>query len=211
MSAEQKDNRTASQRLDDVEKVAASLYSAIQQLVRVNDNIAKLVNDIPLLKEAAKLLNKRIDAVVTTANETTGINLNSVASKMIEMNVQELKEQVTTWELNGDLSPAETVTEKSFVVAEELTAEGTVANPRVQFPFASQNEDVGSKILGKKAGDTAEFGEGKFRLRLLEVYQINEPKPASSGEATPVAEVSVAETAPADDQGPTTTSPASNA
>ena len=170
------DNRTATQRLEALEQVCGALYNTIQELIRANDRIAPLVADVPTLKEAAKLLNKRVEALVSVADASSGISAETVSAKMVEMNVSELKDQIGAWVTNGALVANETGADsESFVVAEETTVDGTVANPRVQFPMRSQSTEIQANILGKKVGDKVDLGAEKLGLTILELYTITPP------------------------------------
>lgn len=211
MSEEQKDTRTATQRLDDLERVVASLYSAVNQLIQVNDKISKLVADIPLLHQAVKLLNRRIEGVVRAASESAGITIASVSAEVVKMNLEELKAQVAQGIADGHLSASEVITDTSFAVVEEFAPDGTVASERTQFPVGAQPDEVKAQLLGKKVGDTASFGPEKFSLKVLEVYQVNEPKapeaaaveaPAMEQTAAAPAEAPAPEAAPAPAEAP---------
>ena len=175
------DNRTATQRLDALEQVCGALYNTIQELIRANDRIAPLVADVPTLKDAARLLNKRVEALVSVADASSGISYHTVSAKMIEMNVADLKAQIDGWVSNGALTVNETGADAtSFVVAEETSTDGTVVNPRVQFPMNSQSEEIQAQIAGKKAGDKVSLGEDKLGLTILELYSITPPAPAAT-------------------------------
>lgn len=190
MSENKTDTRTATQRLDDLEKIAQALYNTVNELINANDKIAPLVADVPVMKQAIGLLNKRIEAVVSTANEASGITAEAVSAKMVEMNVVDLKDQIAGWLSTGALVPVDTIDDNSFVVAEEVDATGTVVNPRTQFPMSSQSSpDVRNALAGAKVGANITIGEDKLQLNILEIYSISEPGQESSTEAAPAAEV----------------------
>lgn len=184
MSENKTDNRTATQRLEDLEKIASALYNTVNELINANDKIAPLVADIPVMKQAVGLLNKRIEAVVAAASESSGINAESVSDQVIAMNIADLKSQVNGWLESGALVSSETIADDSFVVAEELKADGTVVNPRVQFPMTSQNAELQLSLNGAKVGSNINVGEDKLQLNILEIYSIVEPK----AETAPVAQ-----------------------
>lgn len=184
--SENKDTRTASQRLDDLERVCATIFSATQELIRVNNEMSNLVADVPLLKDAAKLLNRRIEAVVEAANGPGGLTNDNVNAAMVRMNTEELKSQVAAWVASGALVPSDAVAADSFVVAEEFDADGKTF-PRIQFPMTSQGEEVQSKLNGAKVGDSVDFGDGKRSLKVQEIYTVPAPAAETPAPAEPAA------------------------
>lgn len=205
MSAEQKDNRTATQRLDDVERVVASLYNGLQQLANGLDSLAKATEEFPVVKQALRLMSKRVECIIGVAKAESGITPDSVDAAMVQSNVADLKEQVNEWIGGGALTTTDVVATKTFVVASEKTFEGTLANPRVQFSLESQSEGVQTALLGKKIGDTIAFGEGKLSLEILELYTINEPKPPVALAPAPADDTKGPEAAPAEAAAPAAT------
>jgi hypothetical protein len=191
------DNRTATQRIEDLEKVVTMLYQATAQLDGAVKALGGLQGDMVLVKDALKLLNKKTEATIQVAKAETGISVESVTALVTEMNVTDLKAQVAGYLANGHLAPADEVADNSYVVAEETNADGTLANPRIQFRVDTLDKDTAAALKGKKVGDTASFGGDKFGAKILEIYTLTEPKAADSAE--PAAETPAAtETAPAD-------------
>jgi hypothetical protein len=189
------DTRTATQKIEDLEKVVTMLYQATAQNKNVLENLLKAQSDMALVKDALKLLNKKTEAIVQVANPETGITVASVSALVTKMNVEDLTAQVAGYVANGHLVAADEVTDNSYLVAEENNLDGVLVNPRIQFRLDSQDKATQDVLKGKKAGDTVSFGENKFTAKILEVYTIVEPKAA---EATPVLEaVPAPEAAPA--------------
>lgn len=210
MSANQKDNRTASQRLDDVERVVASLYNGLQQLAGGLDSLAKSVQEFPMIRQAVYLMSKRLECVIGVADPLSGISLETVDAAVIQSNVVELKEQVNSWLGAGAITATDAVGEKTFVVACEKDAEGKVANPRIQFSLDSQREELKTALTGKKVGETISFGEGKLDLEILELYTVNEPKPPVALAEAPADDTKGPEAAPADQAAAETPAPQSS-
>lgn len=197
--SENKDNRTATQRIEDLEKVVTMLYQATQQSVASLQSLGAMQSDMGLVKDALKLLNKKTEAIIQTATAETGITAASVSALVVKMNVEDLTAQVAGYVANGHLAPTEEVAANSYLVAEEYAADGTLANPRIQFRLDSQDQATQDALKGKKAGDSVSFGDGKLSAKILEVYSLVEPKApeaAPAAEATPALEVAAEDKAP---------------
>ncbi|HEY5236623.1 MAG TPA: hypothetical protein VIJ14_10620 [Rhabdochlamydiaceae bacterium] len=200
------DKRTATQKIDDLEKVVTILYQAATQTQNTIQGLTKLGSDMALVRDALKLLNKKTEAIIQVATPETGITVESVTALVVKMNVEDLKAQVAGYLANGHLTTADTVAGNSYVVCEESNSDGSVANPRIQFRLDSQDEATTAALTGKKAGDTVSFGEGKFGAKILEIYTINDnPTPAAT--ATPDAAPAATAEAPAAEAAPATETP----
>lgn len=172
----QQDKRTASQRIDDMERGLMALYQTADGMAR----------DLMTIKEAIKLLGNKLDSVVKATQQGLTLNDENIAKIMVDNNVEELKEKVTNLVTQGILKAAEEVTPNSFVVGREIDADGTVHNPRMQFMVAALQEDVRGKFPGSKVGQTLELQEGKWKFEVQEVYSIETPAaPEAQPEATP--------------------------
>jgi hypothetical protein len=186
--AENTDKRTATQRIEDLEKVVTVLFQNTTQMQNAFQNLSRLPSDIGLMKEALKLLNKRTEAIIQVAAPETGITSDAVSDVVVKMNVEDLKAQVAAHLANGHLVPSEEVSDNSYVVAEEYNPDGSLANPRVQFRLDSLDDATKELLKGKKAGDSVSLGENKTSAKVLEVYALAEPKapeaaPAEAAEA----------------------------
>ena len=128
--SENTDKRTATQRIEDLEKVVTMLYQATAQNKPVLENLLKSqtnsVNDLNLIKEALKLLNKKTEAIVQAATPESGITPTTVSTLLVKMNVDDLTALVAGYIANGHIVPADTIADNSFVVAEELNSDGTL-------------------------------------------------------------------------------------
>jgi hypothetical protein len=185
------DTRTASQRIEDLEKVVTMLYQAAAENKNGVEGAHRALGDLPLIKEALKLLNKKTEAIIQTATPETGITVKSVSDLVVKMNVEDLQGQVKQHLANGDLTPADEAGDDSYLVCEEFNKDGTLANPRIQFRMDSQDEANRALIKGKKVGDTVEFGENRFDAKILEIYTIVPRKaPGQAPAAAPAADAS---------------------
>lgn len=187
------DKRTATQRIEDLEKVVTMLYQTGTQHKNALDSLLPLRGELNMVKDVLKILNKKTEAMIQVSAPETGVTVKSVSDLVVKMNVLELQEQVSEYVKNGHLLPADEVTALSYVVCEESHKDGTIANPRIQFRLDSQAESLVEAMKGKKVGDTVSFGEDKFDAKILEVYSLVEPSatdtktlPATEETAAPV-------------------------
>lgn len=169
------DKRTATQRIEDLEKVVTMIYQAVGQMKGGVESLLSSQGDMVLVKDALKLLNKRTEAIIQVASPESGINVNSVSDIVVKMNVEDLKAQVAGFVASGHLIAAEISDGNSYLVCEESNPDGTLANPRIQFRLDSQDEVTGNALKGKKVGDVVVFGDNKYSAKILEIYSIVEP------------------------------------
>jgi hypothetical protein len=168
MSNQQQDKRTASQRIDDMERGLMALYQTA-------DNMAR---DMMTIKEAIKLLGNKLDSVVKASARGETLSDEVIAKIMVENNVEELKEKVTNLVNQGVLVAAEEVGPNSFVVGRELDENGVIANPRMQFVVSALQGEIKDKFPGSKAGQILDLQEGKFKFEVQEVYNLQTPQAA---------------------------------
>lgn len=162
---EQETNKkSASQRIDELE-------AAVGQLYGVSD---LMVKDLMTLKNAMKLLNNKVSAIVEATKNGQTLNDEVLDAIMIENNVKELDSKVKEMIKNGLVTAEEAVGENSFVVGSESDDAGKVVNPRIQFAVKALNQEFQEKLVGKKPGDTVSFGDGKLTFKLTESYRIND-------------------------------------
>lgn len=175
MSNQNQDKRTASQRIDDMERGLMALYQTA-------DNMAR---DMGTIKEAIKLLGNKVDSIVKVLQRGEALNDEAIAKVMVENNVNELKEKVDNLISQGILAAAEEATANSFVVGREIDEKGEVANPRMQFVVQALAENIKAKFVGAKAGQTLELEEGKWKFEVQEIYSIQTPQAEVAPEAKP--------------------------
>ena len=178
MANEQKaPKRTASQRIEDLERGVMSFYQTL-------DNMAR---DLQTIKDAIKLLGNKLDSVVKASANGEKITDEVISRIMIENNVEELKRKVTDLVTQGILAASDEVKANSFVVGRELSDDGKVQNPRMQFVVSALHPDVKDKFPGAKVGQTLNLQEGKWKFEVLESYDIVTPK-QEAPEATQASE-----------------------
>jgi hypothetical protein len=132
-----------------------------------------MARDLLTVKEAIKLIGNKLDVVAKAAN----ISDDTISKGMIDNNVAELKEKVTSLIENGVLVASDELLDSSFVVGQEVDADGNVVNPRIQFTLGSLRPEVKAKIQAGKKGEAIELEEGKLKFIITEVYAIIAPKP----------------------------------
>ncbi len=170
------DTRSASQRIEDLEKASVSLYQALEAFSK----------DFNLAKETLKLLSNKVDAIVKVAAAGSVISDDSVTKQMVQNNVLDLKEKVKGLLDGGTLSAQESVDDTSFIVARELDDQGNEINPRLQFALGALSDQIlKDKIKGAKAGDILQLQEGKLQLQVMEIYSINVPQAENASAPIP--------------------------
>lgn len=188
MSENQKpaaDTRSASQKIGDLENAVMSLYQTV-------DNMAR---DLGTIKEALKLLGNKADSIVKASASGEPMSNDLIAKIMIQNNCEELAEKVKNMIAQGILTSQDQVGEDSFLVGSEENETGETVNPRLQFGLYALQPELREKFVGAKVGDVLNLQEGKLKFKVLEVYQIQQPK---APEATAAAAAETA--APAADQ-----------
>ena len=192
------DNRSASQKITDLENGLIALYQTADNIVR----------DLQMMKEALKLLGNKVDSVVkaTLAGESPTDDV--IERIMRENAIEELKQKVLIMQAQGMLSPSEQIAPNSFIVGQDINDQGEIVNHRFQFAlYAIQPPELRTKFAGARVGDVLNLQEGKLKFRVMEIYTIQEPKPAEAAPAAPAdaapaasdaqAPAAPAETAPA--------------
>ena len=168
MSEENK--KTATERLEVLENTVNSIIQAIQPL-------ANMAQDLMALREATKLLNNKLDAVVKSINAGTALTDENLGQLMTENNAKELQDKVTKMVTDGLLAATDTISKDSFVVISEADETGKVVNPRMQFILSTlQNEEIKAKLEGATVGANIPVGDKGASLNVLEAYDIVVPQ-----------------------------------
>ena len=189
--SESENKKTATERLEVLENTAQSLIQAIQPL-------ANMAQDLMSLREAVKLLNNKLDAVVKCVTAGTALTDENIGQIMTDNNAKELQDKVAKMVSDGLLAATDTVAKESFVVVNEVDADGKVLNPRMQFLLSAlQNEEIRGKLEGSKVGANIPVGDKGGSLNVLEAYNIVTPQAPSTAADVPAADAADTETAPA--------------
>lgn len=159
--------RSATQRIEDLEKVVSTLYGTA-------DNMAR---DLIAVKEAVQLLGSKVDALVTAVSSKEDVSDKVIARIMTDNKVEVLKGKVKNLVDQNIFVATESLDENGFVVGREIGVDtDDVTNPRLQFPIATASALVKEKLKGAKPGDVVVIEQGKFRFEVLETYKVNVPK-----------------------------------
>lgn len=180
--------KSATERLTDLE-------TAMTQVVQIIQPFEMFARDLHATKETLKLLNNKLDSLIKALNTSNGgaITDELLSKYMIENNVKELTDKVAKMVTDGVLAASDAVTSESFVVINEVSPNGDVVNPRMQFLVSAlQHEEVRTKLTGSKVGDNLKVGDQGASINVLESYNV----------VTPQAQEQVAQTAPADTAAP---------
>lgn len=168
--------KNAAQRIASVEKSLQALSentsSALNQINKSTmDKINILADEIDKLANSLKSINKRLNAVLETTQTKDTVN-----QMMVEDAVKELKGKVEELVKLGAIERDDQlpITDRTFVVGREISEDGSEVNPRVQFATASLQEELQTKLLGKKVGDVVKFDEGQPAFEITEMYRIKE-------------------------------------
>ena len=165
--------RTATQRIEDLENGLMTIYQTLDAVAR----------DVLASKEAIKLLNNKVDAIVKATNSGAQLTDEVLTEIMVQNNIDDLKQKVTNLLNAGFLVAQEAVDLSSFIVGRDVKDDGSVINPRIQFALrAIEDESIRNKLLGAKAGDTLTLEEGKALFQVLETYLIQNPNQTTATE-----------------------------
>ena len=162
----------------------------------VSNNMAR---DNTLIKNAIKLLDSKVDAMVQAASSGQALTNEIISGIMKEKELQELKDKVTNLVTQGYLVPADEIAEGAFVIGSEeepTAADGTpgkVVHARLQFTLASLDKEIQAKLIGAKAGTVVSFKDDALVFKVAEVYKIENPTPAAAPAPAEVAAPATAE------------------
>lgn len=166
----------ASEKLKLLEDRLFQAQKRVGQLELVVYNSSR-TNDI--LKEALQLLDGKLNAVVSLIQSGGQLTEEQINGTIQQLKVESMQKQVNDAVEQGFLKPSEEVTLNSFVVIRELTKEGKLANPRLEFPMRELVEEVQNKFLGKKVGELVIGPPDKYDGEIVEIYEFaTEPQQA---------------------------------
>jgi len=158
---------TAAQRIDALENLVAHQSEQIAILADENDKNRSFIGS----------LARRINATIQVA-ENGSLTENAVNRLILDENVKELESKlqylVERGVLERDLEGP--VTEKSFVIGRDMSKDGNVVNPRIQFAVGSVGDHLKTQFLGKKLGDTVQNSEDETSFEITELYKVIDPR-----------------------------------
>lgn len=188
------DKRTASQRIDDLERAVMSIFNVANNMSRENT----------LIKNALKLLDSKTQCMQDALLAGEAVTDEVLTRRMKEKELQELKDKVTNLITQGFLVATDEVGDAAFIVGSECepdAADGTpgkVVHARLQFTAASLAKEIQDKLKGAKPGSTVTFKDDALVFKVAEVYKIVNPTPP----AAPAPAVEAAAPAPAEAAAP---------
>jgi hypothetical protein len=170
------DKRTASQRIEDLERAVMSIFQVSNNMSRENS----------MIKDALQLLGSRVTALIQVLAGGQVVSEDSVDLVMKINQIGVLKEKVKNLIDQGFLEATDSIVEGTFVIGTENEpdqADGTpgkVVHPRLQFTLASMEKDIQAKLTGAKVGSVVTFKENALVFKVEEIYKIVAPTPPST-------------------------------
>lgn len=163
-----KDKRTPSQKIEDLEKALLGVGEAVNRMYR----------QVATLQESVKLLGQKSNAMIRTQVRGLAMTPDNVMDMMTELSVEAMQEMVARYVADGIFTPTDVISETSFVVGRDLDRDDNtiVSNPRLQFNVTGDvPPELRPKLIGKKAGDLVEITPGANLLQIMEIYQVGAP------------------------------------
>lgn len=157
------------ERLENLTEQSMATARRVGEMELILYNIAR---ENEILKDALQLLHEKLDAVITLQNKGLPLNDSNINEAVVEMKENSLKERVTEMLQQGSIKPVEVVGEDSLIVSRELSKEGKVENPRLQFLVGRLVDELKTKFVGKKVGELIRGEENKLDIEIMEIYDL---------------------------------------
>jgi hypothetical protein len=157
------------EKLENLSEQALATARRVGEMELILYNIAR---ENEILKDALQLLHEKLDAVITLQNRELPLSDVNINEAVVEMKVNSLKERVEEMLQQGAIKPVDTVGEDSLIVSRELSKEGRVENPRLQFLVGRLVDELKSKFVGKKVGELIQGEENKLDIEIMEIYDL---------------------------------------
>jgi FKBP-type peptidyl-prolyl cis-trans isomerase (trigger factor) len=157
------------EKLENLSEQSMATARRVGEMELILYNIAR---ENEILKDALQLLHEKLDAVITLQNRGLPLIDSNINEAVVEMKVNSLKERVDEMLKQGAIKTTDTVGEDSLIVSRELSKEGKVENPRLQFLVGRLIDELKSKFVGKKVGDLVQGEENKLDIEIMEVYDL---------------------------------------
>jgi hypothetical protein len=157
------DNRSASQKIADLENGIMSLYQTVGTMAR----------DLMTVKDILKVLNNKVGSIVKASASGQAITDEVISKIMIDNTVEDLKNRLRYMVAEGRLKAVDQADESSFLAGIVETDAGEVVNPRLQFVVNELSPLIKEKCKGAKVGDgLAILEESNLVFRVQEIYAI---------------------------------------
>jgi hypothetical protein len=157
------------EKLENLSEQSMATARRVGEMELILYNIAR---ENEILKDALQLLHEKLDAVITLQNRELPLSDVNINEAVVEMKVNSLKERVEEMLRQGAIKPVEVVGEDSLIVSRELSKEGRVENPRLQFLVGRLVDELKSKFVGKKTGELIEGEDNKLNIEIMEIYDL---------------------------------------
>jgi len=169
MENQQQTQLTAAQRLTRLEN---ALNMVDETMGQIGNQFGQMVELISELRSRSEALERVLEG------EDKGLKAR-VNLEVVSMRVKKLDERVQELVASGLVIPADTVSEKSFLVGREVSVtDGSLVSPRSQF-WVSEFPKVTSLVVGKKIGDQLLFTEdAKAAFEIESIYDFKAPEAA---------------------------------
>ena len=168
----------ASERLNSMELVVANLDGNLTSTARRVGELEMLLFNLSreneILKDALQLLNEKQLSIIALSNEGAALSDENINNKVTTLKESALKEKLDTELRAGNIEETGVVGEDSILVGRELSEDGTVENPRIQFLVGRLIPELKDKFVGKKVGDLIKGNEGKLNIEIMEIYNFTE-------------------------------------
>jgi hypothetical protein len=171
---------SSKERLDNLEATVKSLQTALQEIAEANQTLALQLASVTMnLNNSIKrnnVLRSELRAMIEIVSSGEKLDAKAISDKVIAANVEELKKRLETLKKNKLIEKAEDIQADGFVVAMQTDKDGNVVNARMQFLVSDMDDEIQSKILSKRAGETVIFGGEEPDLYIMEVYKTVNPE-----------------------------------
>lgn len=159
-----------------LEAVSEQVLGTARRVGEMELILYNIARENEILKDALQLLHEKLDAVITLQNRELPLTDGNINEAVVEMKINSLKEKVDELLRQGTIKPVDVVGDDSLIVSRELSKEGKVENPRLQFLVGRLVDDLKSKFLGKKVGDLVPGNDNKLDIEIMEIYNLVDNK-----------------------------------
>lgn len=159
------------QSLMTVDENTRKIAQRVGELELINFNLSR---ESEILKDALQLLNEKQLGMIAVINDGQPLTDENINNKVTILKEASLKEKIDAEVRNGKIIPVEYVGDNSVLVARELSKDGVVENPRLQFLVGRLIDELKSKFIGKKVGDLIVGEEDKLDIEISEIYDFIE-------------------------------------
>lgn len=155
-----------------LEAVSEQTLTTARRVGEMELMVYNLSRENEILKDALQLLHEKLDAVIALQNRGLPLSDDNINQIVVELKENELKQRVDDMLERGTIKSSEVVGEDSLIVSRELSKEGKVENPRLQFLVGRLIDELKNKFVGKKIGDLIQGDDNKLDIEIMEIYDL---------------------------------------